>query len=193
MNKKVTRGSGLLEHFLARQRTQKANSLISEKSRQGKILDIGCGSYPYFLNTIKFNKKYGVDPSLINTDVKNMKLFKNDVAKSKLPFNNNYFDVVTMLAVFEHIDGSKLNKFLKEIFRVLKKNGIFIITTPSPWSDRLLHQMAKVGLISSEEIHDHKSHYDMKTILKIIRSSGFRDIKNGYFELWFNMWFACKK
>jgi len=29
-----------------------------------KILDIGCGTYPFFLLNTEFNKKYGMDPSL---------------------------------------------------------------------------------------------------------------------------------
>jgi len=195
MNNHFTRGSGVLEGFLSKKRAEKANSLISKSLTNGKILDIGCGYFPHFLVNTNFSEKYGIDPS-VNLDLvkkEGLVLTKTRVDNKKLPYKDNFFDTVTMLAVFEHIDGDKLDAVLKEILRVLKKNGIFIITTPSPWSDKLLHQMAKIGLISSEEIHDHKSHYDMKTILKIISNTGFKNIKNGYFELGFNMWFKAEK
>lgn len=194
---KFTRGNGLLEGFLAKKRADKANSFISNNLRKGKILDIGCGSYPYFLINTNFKDKYGIDPSLNLKELKtnNLNLQSADITKTKFSFKDNYFDVITMLAVFEHIDNDRLNFILKEIKRVLKNNGLFIITTPAPWSDKLLHQMAKVGLISSEEIHEHKTHHSKQKIERILIESGFEPekIKSGYFELGLNMWFLIKK
>jgi len=56
-----TRGHGALEGYLARRRARKANQLIPSESRSGRLLDIGCGSYPYFLATTRFAEKWGVD------------------------------------------------------------------------------------------------------------------------------------
>jgi hypothetical protein len=56
-----TRGKGLLEPLLARLRTQRANLLIPPELREGRILDIGCGSYPYFLAHTAFKEKFAVD------------------------------------------------------------------------------------------------------------------------------------
>lgn len=53
----------------------------------------------------------------------NIELLKAD--SEKLPFNNNTFDVVTVafgVRNFEHLEDG-----LKEIFRVLKNNGTFIV------------------------------------------------------------------
>lgn len=196
MNNKVTRGEGLLENFLAKKRAGIADSMIPEGSRRGKVLDIGCGSYPYFLMSTKFENKYGIDP-FVNKKItkKNLHLYNMDATKSKLPFKSNEFNVVTMLAVFEHIDQGKLKFVLSETLRVLKKGGLLIITTPSPWSDKLLHQMAKVGLISSEEIHEHKTHHSRSIIEKMITDAGYdtKNIKSGFFEFGFNMWFKAIK
>nr|MBI5455878.1 class I SAM-dependent methyltransferase [Candidatus Levybacteria bacterium] len=194
---KFTRGNGLLEGFLAKKRANKANSLIPQNFRNGKILDIGCGSYPYFLITTKFNEKYGIDPSVKLSEITDNKfnLQTINIINTRLPFNNNYFETVTMLAVFEHIDNYKLINVLKEIKRVLKDGGLFIITTPAPWSDKLLHQMAKIGLISSEEIHEHKTHHSRLKIKSMLLDAGFKKekIKSGYFEVYMNMWFTAIK
>ena len=194
---KYTRGEGLLEGFLAKKRSAKANSLIKDFHRKGRILDIGCGSYPYFLMTVDFKEKYGVDPVLDMSKIKNGKVIlkKLDVTEQKLPFADNNFDVITMLAVFEHIDENKLKFILSEIKRVLKKEGILIITTPAPWSDRVLHFMARVGLISKEEMEEHKHNYDSKAIRNILVESGFKKvkIKKGFFEIYMNMWLAAAK
>jgi SAM-dependent methyltransferase len=194
---KVTRGWGLLEGFLARQRANKANSFIPKALREGRILDIGCGSYPYFLTTTNFKEKYGLDP-VINLETareKGIKLSKIAVGSKKFPFADSFFDVVTMLAVFEHIEHNDLVPVIKEIFRILKKDGILVMTTPAPWADRLLHQMAKVSLISSEEIHEHKHNHAKEKIENILGDGGFSklNIRSGFFELGMNMWFVAKK
>lgn len=194
-NHNVTRGNGLLEGFLANKRAGMANSLIDNKLRKGRILDIGCGSYPHFLISTKFNKKYGIDPSVTEQRFTGIDIRKNNVEKDKLPFENNYFDTVVMLAVFEHINQDKLEFVLREVVRVMKKDAVFIITTPAPWSDKLLHLMAKTGLISKEEIHDHKHNHKREEIKKILTRIGFDKNKtqSGYFELGLNMWFKAKK
>ena len=194
-NHNVTRGSGILEGFLAKKRANLANSLIPEKVRGGRILDIGCGTYPYFLESTEFSEKYGVDQVPINNKVDNVSLRKLNFEDTKLPYQSEYFDVVTMLAVFEHINKHKLNFVISEIRRVQKKGGLFIITTPSPWSDKLLHFMARFGLISKEEIHDHKHSLFPDNVKKILAEAKFdeKNIKNGFFEVSFNMWFTAQK
>jgi ubiquinone/menaquinone biosynthesis C-methylase UbiE len=193
----VTRGSGFLEVFLAKRRAKLANNLISNNHRNGRILDVGCGSYPYFLITTKFKEKYGIDPSVNLTLVKNKDIIlkKNKIDKGALPFADNYFDTITMLAVFEHIDHDKLKTVLKEIRRVLKKDGIFIITTPAPWADKLLHFLATFSIISKEEIHEHKHNLSHKKIKDYLVETGFakNKIRNGFFEGYMNMWFSTEK
>lgn len=188
-----TRGSGLLEVFLSKKRADKANELIPHSYRQGKILDIGCGMYPYFLISTEFKEKYGIDPSLETTDIKGVDLRSIDISSSRLPFNSEIFDVVTMLAVFEHLDNENLKQVLKETKRVLKNNGKLILTTPAPWSDKLLHFMARVGLISKEEIHEHKHNHSKEKIENILTEAGFveKNIDSGYFELGMNIWFTA--
>lgn len=192
---KTTRGTGLLENYLAKKRAAKANSLIEERMRSGKILDIGCGNFPYFLATTDFKEKFGLDPyakdeMFAKTDIKLVKMERN-----KLPFKENTLDVVTMLAVFEHLEPEGIVSSFKDIKRVLKIEGQLIITTPSPISVVPLSLMSKFNLVSKEEIHDHKSSFSKQKIEQLILKSGFskKKIKSGYFEFGFNMWFTAKK
>jgi hypothetical protein len=57
----ATRGYGVLENFLSRQRSNVANRLIPDSLRRGKILDIGCGTFPLFLNKVAVKEKYAID------------------------------------------------------------------------------------------------------------------------------------
>ena len=109
--KGYTRGKGLLEPFLARQRARIGNQLIPTNLRQGRILDIGCWTYPYFLAHSEFAKKFAIDQLPIPSDVaknlhiENYSLNLNE--KPVLPFENNFLSVVTLLAVVEHLKDRK--------------------------------------------------------------------------------------
>ena len=53
-----------------------------------------------------------------------------DITK-KLPFEKNSVDVIFSTHVVEHIHRRELDFFISESFRVLKKNGMNVICTPS--------------------------------------------------------------
>jgi SAM-dependent methyltransferase len=194
---RVTRGSGLLEGFLARQRARRANSLIPESSRTGRILDVGCGSYPAFLLSTRFAERYGVDRVAI-ADVRDasVKLVAHDIAgASGLPFESTFFDVVTMLAVFEHIEANALHRLLQEIHRLLRPGGMFVMTTPARWTEELLKVMSSLRLVSHEEIGEHEAQYSHGEIVTALVGAGFdkSQIRHGTFELGMNLWAVALK
>ena len=195
----VTRGKGLLEPFLASQRAIKANQLIPPNLRTGKILDIGCGSYPYFLARTEFEKKFAIDqlpiPEQLASHLKIVNISLNLNENPTLPFEPNYFDVVTLLAVVEHLDPDSMAILFREIFQVLRPGGKVIMTTPAAWSDGLLHLMARLGLVSAEEIEEHAYAYTLPLIGWYFGQAGFKmnNVKFGYFELMFNMWAVAEK
>lgn len=192
----VTRGHGLLEPFLARMRAQKANRLIPRAKHDGSILDIGCGTYPYFLSHTTFKSKFAIDqnhPSVHIPDIEWHKLNLN--YEPNLPFSDNFFDVVTLLAVVEHLNPINLDKLFIEIYRVLKPEGSLILTTPAAWSDGLLHFMAKVGLVSHEEIDEHAYVYTLPLLGWYFGRAGFSmgKLDFGYFEGMLNLWARANK
>ena len=98
-----------------------------------KYLDIGCGSGK---KTILFSKYLNLTKDNINgTDIKSWGPYQKN--KKKLPFkfkyieNNklnyadNSFDIISCILTLHHVE--KLNIFIKEIYRILKKNGILIL------------------------------------------------------------------
>jgi len=92
-----------------------------------QTLDIACGTG--FLLTKINGKKYGVDMSEEMLSIAKQKNIQNLVLKKsfaqKLTFENNFFDYVVCTEAFHHFEDPLL--VLKEIKRVLKKDGILII------------------------------------------------------------------
>lgn len=98
-----------------------------------KMLDLGCGNGRYFLMTKDKDIDYiGIDNSskLIEEAKKNHPLAKFKTADAlNIPFPDNHFDKVYSIAVVHHIPSVEFRlKFLNEAKRVLKENGLLIIT-----------------------------------------------------------------
>jgi len=105
--------------------------------KNSKILDVGAnyGSLIFNLYREGYNDIIGVDinKEAIEKGRKEYSKIKNKLMVydgKKIPFKNNSFDVVLMFDVIEHIPN--IQEFLeKEVYRVLKKGGIFIFQTPN--------------------------------------------------------------
>jgi SAM-dependent methyltransferase len=195
----MTRGKGLLEPKLADLRANRANKLIPQALRTGRILDIGCGTYPYFLAHTAFAEKFAIDqlplPQQTASELK-IESFTLDLeVKPHLPFEDQFFESITLLAVVEHLDPSLMAILFKEVYRVLKPGGMVVLTTPAAWSDGLLKFMARINLVSAEEIHEHAYAYTLPLLGWYFGQAGFEmtKVKFGYFEFMFNMWATAQK
>jgi SAM-dependent methyltransferase len=196
---KPTRGDGLLEPVLARWRAGKANRLIPQVLRSGRILDIGCGTYPYFLSHTSFQQKFAVDQLPLNPESARqfeIQFYSIDLNKTpELPFRDDFFDAITLLAVVEHLDPASMARLFKETHRALSPGGTVIMTTPAAWSAGLLKTMARLGLVSATEIDEHAYAYTLPLLGWYFGQAGFEMEKTrfGYFEFGLNMWATAVK
>lgn len=167
------------------------------RGKKGRILDLGSGTFPYFLSQVDFNKKYALDKGLEDNTSFPKKISKVDLdlEKQKFPFKDNTIDVITMLAVIEHLNPKSAPEVLKEAKRVLKPNGVIIVTTPSFWTSWILKIAAKLNLVSEQEISEHKKSYSKDELIGQLISGGFerKRIKHGYFEMYMNQWVKAAK
>lgn len=120
------------------ERLKFSSQFVEDKDIKGKkILDIGCGFGWFELNVLKrgCSEISGIEISSndLKTAKENIKdkraIFKIGGAL-KLPFKDNYFDTIVAWEVIEHIPDSKEDKMFKEVYRVLKKGGVFYLSTP---------------------------------------------------------------
>lgn len=131
-----------------------------------KILDIGCGTGKNMEELQKLGTVYGLDHSseaLKFCRKRGLKLLTKGTAE-KTNLEPNSFDIITILDVLEHTDDKKT---LIEMGRILKKDGIIILTVPAyPWLwskwDEVLH---------------HKKRYTVNTLKEILVANNFNPIK----------------
>jgi len=99
-----------------------------------KVLDFGCGNGRFYELIKEFNPDYyGVDLSDELLLLAKQKIPEGHFVlideNLTLPFKDNFFDKIVCLATFHHIPSQELEeKVLKEFYRVLKPNGILILT-----------------------------------------------------------------
>jgi len=103
------------------------------------ILDYGCGPGTFSIKLSKLTKNnvHSVDISkkFLEECEKSKKKYNSNniktllIEENKLPFNNDYFDKVLLFDVIHHLEEPE--ETLKEIYRVLKKNGKIIIYEPN--------------------------------------------------------------
>lgn len=96
----------------------------------GRLLDIGCGDKPYE-SLCSANEYIGLEID----DEGNRNHSHADVFYDgkKIPFEDRYFDSIISNQVFEHVFNP--NEFLKEINRVTKDDGLFLLTVPFVWDE----------------------------------------------------------
>lgn len=119
---------------------RRARRIIEETNPQTgeAIIDLGCGTgyYLYLLSNLPLNLKLtGFDNDKKALEEARLLLFNNESINfimgdmHKMPFKDKSFDKIVMSEVLEHVENDE--QALKEVYRILKPNGILVISVPS--------------------------------------------------------------
>ncbi|MEK6715226.1 MAG: methyltransferase domain-containing protein [Candidatus Omnitrophota bacterium] len=158
--------------------------LIHRYKPKGNFLDVGTNMGFFLRNAKKMGywDIYGVEPSPSLSEMAR-KYFGLNVKTAFLEnagFENDFFDVVTMTDVFEHITDPR--KILKEIHRILRKDGILFIKVPNGLFNLFKFHAAKAlkGLKNYNifDSYEHVVHYSDMTLRLMLERSGFKLIRN---------------
>lgn len=180
----------LLDKIIEKVRLKRVNKLVGNAK---SLVDLGCGYRAELLHTLlpMLDHGVGIDLSVETSKDRKLRLLKSRV-DSKLPIDSNQYDLVTALAIIEHVDHPAI--MLAESYRVLKKGGKLIITTPSMLGKWPLEILAILGFISKEEIADHKRYYTKNSLERAIKEAGFREVTVSHFGiLWLNLFAKATK
>lgn len=134
----------LLENVGDMSLKRRARKLILdlELKKGDSVVDLGCGDgfYLYLLSRLPMKLKLiGFDHDKVvlenarknlllhNTDPNNIKLIKGDLIR--ISFKRNTFIKAILTEVLEHVEDDK--KTLTEVYRILKPNGVLVLTVPN--------------------------------------------------------------
>lgn len=147
---------------------------LTKKPKEIKVLDFGCGS-GLFVSKLQENGylSFGTDISEEAVKFGELKGIKNlSIQDShKLNFPDNHFDAIVAMDVLEHLEDESWA--IKEIERVLKLGGKFIVMVPA-------YQFLW-GI--QDEVAHHYRRYTLGKIKEKIKASGKLNIK---FSSYFN-------
>jgi ubiquinone/menaquinone biosynthesis C-methylase UbiE len=182
-----------LEPFL---RWMRLRRVIQQIPPNSTVLDVGCGHRMAFLKAIssRIRQGYGVDFKVPSQQFDNIEIRQMTFQDSdRLPFEDASIDVVTMLAVLEHIEAEA--DILQEIYRVLKPGGQLLLTVPSVWAQPVLEFLSyKLKIVDESEIRDHKRYYDRRKLHRsLVAGAGFGAFQHNYFQCFMNNFCTVRK
>lgn len=151
-------------------------TLLDQRFRLGSqdhnILDVGCGTGTMLTYLARYGKVVGIDADAAAISFCRDRGLQNVLQYDGLrfPFEDSRFDLVTMFDVLEHIEDD--NFALREILRVLKPSGTFMLTVPAYpilWG-------------AQDEISQHKRRYVASQLRAKLKNSCFSIDKLSYFN-----------
>ncbi len=145
---------------------------------RGRLLEVGC-ALGYFLELAQKAdwEAQGVELSPWAAQYAREKT-KAQVSTGKLEdikFPDSYFDAIVMIELIEHTQTPDI--FLKEVYRILKPEGMILITTPNSRSIHAKIWREKFQEILIPKIPEHLFLFSIPTIKRILELTNFKIIQ----------------
>jgi cyclopropane fatty-acyl-phospholipid synthase-like methyltransferase len=132
----------------------------SQLHRGALCLDLGCGhgNILHALQTLGFEKLYGVDASdeqIVLAHRKFPQVETGDIHEYLSRFSDNYFNLITLFDVVEHLTKDEILTLFTNIYAKLAPSGIFIVHCPN--GDSPMASQVFAGDFSHETLLNAKS------------------------------------
>lgn len=177
-----------LDRYLRDVRIAKAKKFV----RQGDtVVDVGCADGVMFERWAGLIAQgYGVDPILEDRiEHPGWSLFPGHFPDA-LPAVD--CDVITMLAVLEHIPADQQTQLADVCHQMLNPGGRIVITVPSPRVDDLLKVLSAVRLIDGMSIDEHYG-FEAERTVELFPAPRFRLVHRRTFQLGLNNLFVFER
>ena len=181
-----------LDRFLQRLRVQVATPHIPEGSR---LLDVGCAD-GHLLRAVKgrIRDGVGIDPDATPTSgARGTSGGEFRIVRGNFPdglADPGPFDVITMLAVFEHFTEADRPRVVEACRGLLRPGGRVVITVPAAAVDRIVDVLRTLRLVHGMDIEAHHGYRPEETPTHF---SGFRVLRHEPFELGLNHLFVLER
>jgi len=132
-NQNIWELSGREKH--RQKRRAQATAFYLNPTPTDLILDIGCGQGFITSHLLKASLAVGLDASKNSLSIAKQKLRQSNVEfvcadATVLPIRTATFNKIAMLEILEHLPEETRKKLCQEVDRILKENGILIVSVP---------------------------------------------------------------
>ena len=157
--------------------------------RGARVLDVGAHHGELLF---RIGGGVGIDPHApsISGDVTLLRGTFPDDRVAKLA-EERAFDVVTMLAVFEHVRDPRA--VAKQVAAVLAPLGRFVLTVPDAKVDRILDVLLRLKLVDGMSADEEHHGFDVRELPRILDDAGFDVVKHARFQIGLNNLFVAVK
>ncbi len=127
------------------------------------VLVVGCPN-TFFIEECNASgmdaKGVDIDPEIVDKKI----VFKCDIENEKLPFKDKTFDIVYSKGLIQHLNKPPIN-FMKEIARVVKSGGHFVII--------VRNEKSIPNMLSIWDNYKHKCTWTPMSIKRMMEDFGF--------------------
>jgi len=158
------------------------------------VLDIGCGTENWLIRSVDrcAPGSVGIDPHLPDEFVGPSGV--RGLVADVIPERMGTFDVATSLAVIEHLEPADRDAMFADARRLLRPDGLLVLTTPSPRSKPILEFLAyRLHVISEHEIRDHRAYYSLEELRDFLGSCGFVVESSSTFQIGLNQLVVARR
>ncbi len=178
-----------LDIYLRDQRFLKARPFVR---KDDVVLDIGCEDGALF-ESLRGTIKHGIGIDPLISEVQTTELFTllPGLFPEAVP-EGTKVDVITMLAVLEHIPPLEQARLGQLCYDHLNPKGRVVITVPSPQVDQILHILQAIKVVQAETLHEHYG-FDVRQTPSLFQEPLFRVLHMRKFQLGLNNLFVFER
>ena len=140
---------------------KRLKEMLNLSDKANRVLDFGSGSGVFLYSLSKnFNEVYGLDVATKSMEyikrrfkLDNLHIIKN--RGEKLPFKDNFFDIVYAADVLEHMDKPQI--IYSELKRIIRPRGSLIVSGPT---ENIVYELAKKLIFRRKSASEHYNNID---------------------------------